>query len=116
MMEKLREELGQLSSLDYVYQLSCYAIDGLSDVMERVERWDTEKVLIDLMSSHIRDDNVLEFVKTSVAAIVIKKGKRLVIQNKIIEGMNRLTLEPYARAIDCVCSYKCQELRVLGIF
>ena len=50
------------------------------------------------MSSFIKDGNVLEFVKTSVAAILIM-GKRPVIQNKIIEGIRGLTLEPHHKQL-----------------
>ena len=76
MIKKLGEELGGLLSLDYAYQLSRYVIEGLSaNVIERVQRLDTEDVLLELMSSFIMEGNVLEFVKTSVAAILIM-GKR----------------------------------------
>ena len=99
MIEKLREELGQLSSLDYAYQLSRYGMEGVStNVIESVQRLDTEKVLIELMSSLIEKGNVLEFVKTSVAAILIM-GEKPLIQNKIIEGIRGLTLESYHKQL-----------------
>ena len=114
MIRKLSEELGQLSSLDYAYQLSRYVIDGLSrNVIERVQRLDTEKVLIELMSSFIKEGNVLEFVKTSVAAILIM-GKRPVIQSKIIEGIRGLTLEPYHKQLIVLAVLHAKNYEFLG--
>ena len=61
------------------------------------------------MSTFIKNGNVLEFVKTSVAAMLIM-GERPTIQSKIIEGINRLTLEPYHKQLIVYAVLRCQEL------
>jgi hypothetical protein len=101
MMKKLREELAQLPVLDYAYQMSRYVMERLSqDVLEGVQRPDIEEVIFELMSSHMNDVNVLEFVKASVAAILILvMGKRPLIQDKIIEGIKGLPLESHHKQL-----------------